>query len=314
MAPMPPRVVFAALTFGGSVFNTSHVAECPDLGPQCARAVAAAPPGTAMHQVGGVGEPYHHRQTIVAADAVLDLQTGITSWLGVAATLPFRTNTARIRFYSLDGDEFQPNPPDTHHQNRTLAGLGDPTVLAVAGKTIGRWGVGFRLGSMLPLGSTLDADPYRAGREGRVHEHVQFGSGTLRPVVGSSLGVDLGAVGIDAWFLTTISAYANAAGYRPGHRLGAGARVSSALGTKAWRVGTGLEVMRETREDWNGTQNSDGNLGRTDVLAVLTARWSPFAGWGAFAAVRVPLYVNVTGAQLQYPAVVQLGIATSFRL
>lgn len=299
---MPPRTVFVALTLGGSVFHTSHVAACPDLGPECAR------------PVGAPVEPYQHKQVIVAADAVLDVQAGITSWLAITATVPVRTNTSRVRYYALDGRELQPDPPDTHHRNRTLAGFGDPTLLAVVGTTVGRWGVGFRVGSMLPLGSTLDDDPYRAGREGRTHEHVQFGSGTFRPVVGSSLGVDLGAVGVDAWFLTTVAAYANAAGYRPGHRIGGGTRVSSALGTKTWRVGTGLEIMRETREDWNGAQNSDGNLGRTDVLAVLTTTWSPSPGWGAFAAIRVPLYVNVVGAQLQYPAVAQLGIATSFRL
>jgi hypothetical protein len=311
-APMPPRAVFVALTFGGSVFNTSHVAECPDLGPQCAGVAVAPPAGTAMHQIGP--EPYHHKQTIVAADAVLDVQTGVLPWLGFAATIPLRTNTSRVRFFALDGHEIQPDPPDTHHRNRTLVGLGDPTLVAIVGRTIGRFGVALRLGSMLPLAGTLDEDPYRAGREGHVHEHVQFGTGTFRPVVGSSIGFDLGAVGVDAWFLATLSAYANGAGYRSGHRIGGGTRVSSALGTKTWRVGTGVEVMRETREDWGGAQNADGNLGRTDVLAVLTARWSPAPMWGLFVSVRLPLYVDVVGAQLQYPAVLQFGVATSFGL
>lgn len=294
---MPPGRLFAAFTVGGTVFNTSHVAECPDLGPQCST---------------GGAVPYRHEQKIVAADAVFDLQGGITPWLAIAATVPIRSNTSRIRYFALDGREIQPDPPDTHHRNRTLIGLGDPTIVAVIGKVVGRFGIAFRAGSMLPLGSTVEEDPYRAGREGRTHEHVQFGTGTFRPVLGSSIGVDLGRVAIDAWFLSTVSAYANSIGYRPGHRLGAGARISSAFSTRSFRFGTGLEVMRETREDWSGAQNPDGNLGRSDVLAVATAQWSPSRGWGLFAAVRVPVYVDVVGAQLHYPAVVQLGAATTF--
>ncbi len=304
MAPVPAGLFFASLTLGGTAFTTSHVAECPDLGPRCA---TTSP------------EPYRHEQTIVAADAVLDVQAGLSSWLAVAATLPLRSNTSRVRFHAYpetERREIEPDPPDTHHRNRTLVGIGDPTVVAVIGKVIGRWGVSFRVGSMLPIASTLDEDPYREGREGRVHEHVQFGGGTFRPVVGSGLGVDLGALGIDGWFLATIAAYANGGGYRPGHRVGAGTRVSSALGTESWRFGTGVEVMRETREDWGGAQNADGNadgnLGRTDVLAVATARFSPAPRWGLFAAVRVPFYVRVVGAQLEYPAVMQLGVAHAF--
>jgi len=90
--------------------------------------------------------------------------------------------------------------------------------------------------------------------------------------------------------------------------------VSSALGTKTARFGVGGELSHETTETWSGLQPGDGNLGRTDVLATLTARWSPFARWGFFGAVKVPLYVNAVGAQLSYPFLVQLGVATGFSL
>jgi len=50
------------------------------------------------------------------------------------------------------------------------------------------------------------------------------------------------------------------------------------------------------------------------VLATLTARWSPFARWGLFGAFKLPLYVNAVGAQLSYPFLVQVGVATGLSL
>jgi hypothetical protein len=50
------------------------------------------------------------------------------------------------------------------------------------------------------------------------------------------------------------------------------------------------------------------------VLAALSARWTPWARVGVFGALKVPLYVDAVGAQLSYPFVVQLGVATGWSL
>jgi len=133
-------------------------------------------------------------------------------------------------------------------------------------------------------------------------------------MLGSALGYDFGSIGLDGWFLGTMALSANSIGYRPGQRIGAGFRLSSALGTKSARVGLGAEMTHESTETWHGMQEEEGNLGRTDVLAVLSARFSPFARWGFFGAIKLPVYVNAVGAQLTYPFVVQLGAATGFSL
>jgi hypothetical protein len=90
--------------------------------------------------------------------------------------------------------------------------------------------------------------------------------------------------------------------------------VSSTLGLPRARFGIGSEVLHESTETWQGLQQEEGNLGRTDVLAVVSARWSAWSHLGVFGALKVPLYVNAVGAQLWYPFYLELGVATGFSL
>ena len=286
-----------ALSTDFTRLTSGHVAECPDLGPACA---GPRPPA-----------PYRHELVNYAYGATLDVQYGVARWLSVALTLPFRALTTRVRYTDLEGRDYAPEPPDTHHASRTLTGLGDPTLTLSVGRALGRLGFSVRLGAMLPFGRKLDADPFALGREGVAHEHVQFGVGVVRPIVGSALGYDFGAVGVDGWFLAVLALTDSSLGYRPGQRLAGGAQVTSALGASKARFGLGAELSHESTETWGRSQMGDGNLGRTDVLAVALVRWSPLAHAGFFGALKVPVYVDAVGAQLSYPFVVQLGVATA---
>lgn len=278
--------------------KSTHVAECPDLGPTCA---STNPP-----------KPYQHDLTNWSYGATLDAALGVTSWLSFAAQLPLRALTTRVKYTDLNGEPYVPDPPDTHHRDRTLVGLGDPAVLAVFGRAFEHVGFSVRAGALLPFGDTLDTDPFEAGREGVVHEHAQFGSGTVRPTLGSALGLELGAIGLDAWTAGVLSLTANSIGYKPGQRFVAGGRVSTTFHTRAL-FGLGAEVSHESTETWQGEQQEEGNLGRTDVVALVTARAPLTQSIGAYAVARIPLYVHAVGAQLSYPVLLQVGVATSFR-
>jgi hypothetical protein len=301
VAPLQERVLVLALTTDFTSMKSSHVEECPDIGPACA---TQTPPPQA----------YNHNLQNYAYGLTLDAQYGVLPWLTVAATVPYRFVTTRVEYTDLGGRPYVPVPPDTHHRDETVTGLGDPTLALVAGRAVGRFGFSVRLGARLPLGRTLDVDPFEAGREGLVHEHIQFGAGTVRPIAGGGLAYDWGAVGIDAFFQGTVAVATNAIGYRPGQRIGGGFRVSSALGLPRVRFGLGGELLHESTETWQGLQQEEGNLGRTDVLAVAGARWTPWSRVGLFGVLKVPVSVNAVGAQLSYPFVVQLGVATGLSL
>lgn len=295
VTPLPARLFVIALSLDATTMRSSHVAECPDLGPQCET---------------GAPTPYNHNLRNWAYGATLDAQYGVTSWLSLAVSLPYRAVTTTVNYTDLAGQPHTPEPPDTHHQNRTITGFADPIALAILGKAFGPVGFAVRAGAMLPLGRTLDEDPFHLGHEGKVHEHVQFGAGTVRPVLGSTLGFDFGRFGLDAWSLGVLSLSTNAIGYKPGQRLVTGGRVSSTLSTRG-RYGLGLEISHESAETWSGLAKQDGNQGRTDVVALGTVRYPLTMGLGLFGVVRVPLYVNAVGAQLNYPLHLQLGIATA---
>jgi hypothetical protein len=293
--PLDPGVLALSLMFDGSRSTSSHVEECPDTGPACA---GPNPP-----------PPYNHDLVNWTYGATLDAQYGVLRYLTVAASLPLRAITTRVQYTDLSGAPYTPNPPDVHHKDRTLVGLGDPSVVAVFGRRFDRLSFAIRGGALLPFGQTLDADPFVLGREGIPHEHVQFGVGIVRPLVASALGLDLGKLGFDAgfdvWSVAILSVATNSIGYRPGQRFVSGARVSY------WFFGVGAEVSHESTETWSGLQAEEGNLGRTDVVALLTARTPIGRGFSAFGALRVPLYVHAVGAQLSYPAYLQVGIATA---
>ncbi len=298
MTPIPPKMLLFALTLDGTWMRSSHVAECPDLGPGCAT---------------GRPTPYNHNLTNFVYGATIDAQLGVLSWLSVNLSVPIRAVTTSVSYSTLDGREYTPDPPDTHHRNRTITGFADPGILAIAGRAVGRFGFALRAGALLPLGRTLDEDPFHLGHEGKTHEHVQFGAGTVRPMLGSALAVDLGAVGLDTWTVGILSLAQNHHGYRAGQRFVFGARASSAFGTKG-RFGLGGELSRESADTWHGSAGDDGNLGRTDVVALFTARYPLARGLGAYAVARVPLYVNAAGGQLSYPVHLQLGLATALPL
>lgn len=285
-----------SLTLDGSVTKSSHVEECPDIGPACDR--SPQPPS------------YVHDLVNWTYGATVDAQYGIARYFGLAVSVPLRAVTTRVKYETLDGAPYDPVPPDVHHRDRTLVGLADPSLSVLFGRRFEKVSFAIRAGALLPLGKTLDEDPFIAGRDGRPHEHVQFGVGTVRPTFGSSLGIDLGTIGFDAWNVGVLSLATNSIGYKPGQRFAAGARVTFAL--SRFTFGVGSEVSHESTETWAGLQPAEGNLGRTDVVALATARTQIGEKSGLFASVRVPLYVNAVGAQLSYPAFVQLGVATSF--
>lgn len=298
---MPQHVLVLALTTDFTFMKSSHVEACPDIGPWCQTQVP--PP-----------QPYQHHLQNYAYGLTLDAQYGLLPWLTVAATIPYRFVTTTVQYTDLQGNPYTPVPPDTHHRNETVDGLGDPTLALMAGQALGAFGYSFRLGAMLPFGRTLDADPFELGRLGLPHEHIQFGAGTVRPLLGSALGYDFGTWGLDAFFTGTMSVATSSIGYKPGQRIDAGFRASSAFGLSRARFGVGGEVLHESSETWQGLQQEEGNLGRTDVLAVLTARWLASSHLGLYGALKVPLYVDAVGAQLWYPFYLELGVATGLSL
>lgn len=239
-----------------------------------------------------------HDQDIVTNETRLAAELGVTPWLAAGLVLPLRVFDTSIRYLDASGEEVQIENPFIHHHDETLVGLGDPWLYARTSRRAGGFMLGARLGVSLPLGRT-EEDPFELGDMGLAHEHSQFGSGTLQPLLGVEAARTFGSVRAEVFGLTLQSLYENKHGYYAGDRYAGGAGVASSLGTTKWRFRTTVEIQHETAERWNGIVRTDeGNTGRTDVLAGAEVMFRLTDDWHAGVSVKVPVYTHVQGGQL----------------
>ena len=297
----PRRTLGVALSVTGTGAHTGHVESCPDInGPGC----AATPVPDEWHDL-----------TLFFGELRLHAEYGILSWL--SADLLWSLRVVHVGFQLEDAVTRQPiTPPfgaDIHHRTETLVGLTDPWLSLRAAKILGPWAFVFRAGLTLPVGSTVP-NPFELGREGLPHEHIQFGTGTVDPLAGVELHRAIGRFSVGGWLLAKTSLYQNGHQYQAGSQLLAGGNASSDLWTRDWWFMLGALVYDESPERWSGLTETEGNLGRTDLMLDTAVSWRFARRWSVTLSARVPLYSHAVGAQLNTPAIGELGFARVFDL
>jgi hypothetical protein len=232
-----------------------------------------------------------HDLTLFFGELRLHAEYGILSWLSV--DLLWSLRVVHVGFQLQDAATRMPiTPPygpDIHHRTETLVGMTDPRLSLRAAKVLGPWAFAFRLGLTLPVGSTVP-NPFELGREGKPHEHIQFGTGTVDPFVGVEVRQVAGRFTVAAWMLAKASLYANSHGYQAGSQLLGGLNVSSDLWAKKWWFMLGALVYNEQPEHWSGIRETEGNLGRTDVMLETAITWRLPRRWSVTLSGRFPVY------------------------
>lgn len=152
----------------------SHDAHCPEISPSL-----CADPAVELAE-------HEHHQTVGLNRAQAKVTMGLGSgWQGTLE-IPLDIKALSIEYTTPDGAPYNPPYGDIHHRNETLVGLGDGRVeLQRITRTAGGLVVGGGLGVMLPLGR-IEENPYALAAEGRRHQHVQMGSGTVDPVASTT--------------------------------------------------------------------------------------------------------------------------------
>jgi hypothetical protein len=134
----------------------------------------------------------------------------------VELELPFDLKIMRARYELPDGTPFDNPEGDLHHRTESLLGLSDPRLVfhrRFAGALVEGDSVRLGFGVTLPFGKIED-DPYRLGDMGLKHQHIQFGTGTLDPLI--QVGY-LFAAGAFAWHASAglhYPLYPNSKGFR----------------------------------------------------------------------------------------------------
>lgn len=259
------------------------------------------PPDEYEPQLPVADQAHRHSTRSLFGDATLDLGLGLAKRWAIEASLPFRAVHQATTFTGADG-QILPDFQSIHHRDGVTAGLGDVALL-------GRWRVvtadttlplrlDLRAGATLPTGG-IEPDPEQLGREGKPHQHLFFGSGTVDPLVGFDGSYDLGALRILGYGQARASLYDNRLGYRQGARAGGGLGVDFTAGATAWRFLVQPEVTHEEVSRW-GADLAE-NSGRTDVLVALGATWTPAPRWFVQARVKVPVATWTEQGDLTVP-------------
>jgi hypothetical protein len=299
---LPPKgTLNLTLSITGTGAHTGHVESCPDING----------PGCAMMPV----PDEWHDLSLFFGELRLHAEYGITRWL--SADLLWSLRVVHVGFQLQDAVTRQPIVPpfgpDLHHRTETIVGMTDPWLSARAAKLVGRWAFVFRAGVTLPVGSTVP-NPFELGREGLEHEHIQLGTGTVDPLAAVELHRAVGRFSVAGWMLAKTSLYENGYHYRAGSQLIAGANGSSDLWLGSWWFMLGALVYDEQPEHWAGVTETEGNLGRVDLMLDTAISWRFHGRWSATLSARIPLWSHSVGAQLSTPAIGELGISRSFDL
>jgi thiol-disulfide isomerase/thioredoxin len=270
-------------------------------------------PVSSTETLDDVSGPVRYDSHLLLLETRLGAEYAITPRWALGGALPYRMVDVGVHYTDPStGMERDPSFAGIHARDETIRGLGDPTLFVHYAAHGRRVTIHTRAGVTLPLGGTLDEDPFALGHIGQEHEHIQLGTGTFMPFGALEMQRRFDAWTASVWSVLYLSAYENGHGYKPGHRISGGLTGTRAL-TKTLALSLAAEVHAEMAEKWTGVVPEDeGNGGRYDVYAGVTAAWRATDRVSITSDVRVPLYSHVTGNQTDYGIVASLGLVTSF--
>ena len=249
--------------------TVSHVADCPDLGPEC-------------NQGGEQPVPYNHHIDELIAETSFNASLGVLPWLAVDTRWSFRIADVNPTYSELDGTP-KAVPDDIHHHDETLVDVSDPWLLARLATVQGNFVSVFRLGASFPLGRT-EPNPYALGQAGKTHQHLQAGTGTVVPIVGfnmayvvapsSNVPITLGLGGIGFF-----NGYDNDEGFRAPVRLYASHRLAASFMKRSLTPFAEVTIAHEGEELWAGAPGLEGSNIRTEVYVGGGLEWRFYNEW-----------------------------------
>lgn len=196
---------------------------------------------------------------------------GAKERLTLSLRVPYDVKDQRVRYTTLSGEPYVPPYGDIHHRTETLRGVSDGQVTAL-----------FPLGGSLLIGAGLsipwgrtEPNPIVLGREGKKHEHIQFGSGTVDPVVSVLWTRPLGMLVLVASADGEIPLYENRHGFKAPVTVRYAAGPSIRFGT----TGVSLEYAGQYQSigRWNGERDEGTGFHNGGIF--LRASFLPWKGF-----------------------------------
>lgn len=261
-------------------------------------------------------QPGRHEVTLWSMDMALISRLGLLDWLDVRLRFKLRFVDVRAAFTDKDGKPL-PDYSSIHHRNETLFGPGDPDVqvgfrpLRPTRKQ--PWLLEFGGGLSFPLGR-IEPDPYTAGREGKEHQHIMFGSGTFDPIGFLTAGYLAPSFQLYANVLLRGAILPNRYGFQQGMTLRASLSAESAFGLRQWSFQARAAFLLARAGLWSGKLDPDAASGRVSLLLTASVFWEPRPNWQLGLQASAPINLFVEGGDLLTPFVIGLSLQVQFRL
>ncbi len=188
---------------------------------------------------------HEHHVRLALFHSELSAAYGLRPGVAMSLRLPYDVKDQRLQYTTLTGEPFVPPYGDIHHRTETLRGISDGDLLLLWGTS--RWHFG--LGTTLPLGHTIP-DPIALGRQGKKHEHLQFGIGVFAPEAEIAWSHPLRRTTTSALLQMTVPVTTNSRGFRAPKNF----RWSVGPSVSVGRVGVALSVagQYQTIGRWHG--------------------------------------------------------------
>jgi hypothetical protein len=246
-------------------------------------------------------------------DLTLFARVGVTPRVGLELDVPYREVRIDASFLGEDGELLE-DFESIHHRTETVSGVAD---LRLAGRYRALrpeeggagWIVDLLGGVSLPTGNT-EPDPFELGEQGREHQHIFFGTGTVDPIGGVEAYRRLGDVQLAGWLKLRTSLYDNSHGFRAGTQVSAGFGANPSFGLDAWSFLAQVELYHEEPSLWG--DRAARNSGRTDLIGNLGASWAPSPHWNLWGILKLPENLAAEGGQLDLSPMLSAGVAFSF--
>lgn len=271
-----------------------HVSRCPEIGPICEERDEP---------------PQRHDQRFTVTEWKAGAAYGVSETLGFEVMVPFKWVRTEITYRRLDGTEFTPDYENIHHRDETLYGIGDPRIGGRTGWRVRDGTVSVLTGLSVPLGRT-EKNPFERGAAGIPHQHLQFGTGTYDPFVAFDVRHPIAEWRARVFGDVLVPIFVSPYGFQAGDRVTV-AGEGSRLVARGIRVSGSLVVAHEEPERWDGKIQQDGNLGRTDLLAGVSATF-PLREFALSVDASTPVYQKIHGGQLDYPGILGVSLGRTF--
>jgi hypothetical protein len=255
--------------------------------------------------------PFHHHVDLVMSDIALDASYGLAPWLAAEVRFAVRIVDLTPSYTEVDGTPKRVEN-DPHHHDVTLAGPTDPSLVLRFASRAGRLGTSARIGISVPLGVT-EPNPYVLGAKGIAHEHTQLGTGTLLPIAGIGLSLQLAPIDLHVSALGLFSLSENDQGYRAPSRFFPSLRATWPLLGGSLKPYASIDLPGSTGERWEGLPGLEGDgQGRMELLLGGGISWRFLDPWQVDLGLRARATTLMGGAGFDYPGLLEVGISTYY--